>query len=378
MNIMLCFLYEPGGIIFVSNQVTPLSMSMSIVEDTCTEIVWSLSESSESSESKDNREIIKDHIESCCLLKKFTILCREGEGDGDGDELEMWAKETFKCVDVLLRKMKKDVLFVNDKFESISLHLPESLTSLVISNVCWCPTWPLEQVCAFLRDELGIRKLNICLSCIDPTWKSTNAHSVRELRKKIDELGMEVVSVNGLFSGRDENLFEDYGSFHEHFKQMIHYAHFLGAKYVIYGSASSKNIHARRIHEYGAYKRAHNMFASTFKELGAEAARFGITILIKPNANDCNYLMMQQQVEAMIGEIESDAVIEMPMRSPIICEMADLKLLELGCRFTDFDSFRRYLNPLVRFLLDGSSGQLFPVADVVDNAPNDDGQSGAT
>ena len=87
---------------------------------------------------------------------------------------------------------------------------------------------------------------------------------------------------------------------------------------------------------------------------------------------------LQQQVEAMIGEIECDAVKEMPMRSPIICEMADLKLLELGCRFVDFDSFRRYLNPLVRFLLDGSSGQLFPVADVVDNAPNDDGQSGAT
>jgi len=344
---MTHYILDKGGILILPQETITFSL-----DDKCTEVIWSYCciENGQDNDNNDNNDnnsneqmtTTKNLLESCCLLKKLTILSKT-----QNTELENWAHSTFPfAIFLFFPDFPNNSLLVFNGSENDTSQwkiITKPIFPSCISNVCWNNDWPLNEVCIFLKC-LGFTSLNVCFSRIDPKWKKINAHYVRDLRQVLDALGMSVMFVNGVFYGRNENLFEHYPTFFEHFKQMIHYSHLLGAKSILYGSANSKQIHARRIHEYGAYKRAHNTFSSTFKELGLLASTFDITIYIKPNEKPSNYLFLKQQVEAMIIEIDMDAVKEAPMRETE--SLVSFGFLEYDFKLANFESFKRYMTAL--------------------------------
>ena len=251
---------------------------------------------------------IKDAIESCCLLKSIIIVDYSGS-------LGEWL-QTFigilTCVNVI-NEVNTPTALIMDTFEVSSLTRDMSLP-FVVSSLCYEGSVIPECV----------KILNIC------DTSSLDIHGIRALRQDTIDRSVDIYSINGLFYGRKENVFHSSISFVEHFTKMIHFAGSLNTKSIIFGSASSKYIQVSQGYQYARYKDAHMTFGSTMDRLAKIAAKYNITIYIKPNKPEkgCNYLFDSDQVSAMVQHIACPNVKVGPMRDGVLNTYDDFQLLE--------------------------------------------------
>ena len=285
----------------------------------------------------------KEMIESCCLLESLELVVI---GDQMLDVDEEWLNDTipekWKIQQIPFQNtedfkaMTMTISWVNDQYVVKPF---DSLNSpLVISSLCLGMS--IDEI---VKAGGNYKSINMC-HCSNYTL-----HQIRALRRTLDAASISVESVNGLFFDRvSDNVFHKGAAFIEQFQKMIYFAQELGAKAIIYGGANSKYIHVSKSEEYVAYMNAHGIFTSAMKQMAASAEKCGITIYIKPNHENCNYLFANDQVSAMVTEIAHDSVKAGPIRDGIVTCYDTFDLLEYnGECFSDAESRLVFLNLLM-------------------------------
>ena len=284
----------------------------------------------------------KEMIESCCLLESLELVVI---GDQMLDTDEEWLNDTipekWKIEQIPFQnteKMTMTVSWVNDQYVVCPFLYPVNTQPLVISSLCLGMS--IDEI---VKADCNYKSINMC-HCSNYTL-----HQIRALRRALDAASISVESVNGLFFDRvSDNVFHKGAAFIEQFQKMIYFAQELGAKAIIYGGANSKYIHVSKSEEYVAYMNAHGIFTSAMKQMAASAEKCGITIYIKPNHENCNYLFANDQVSAMVTEIAHDSVKAGPIRDGIVTCYDTFDLLEYnGECFADAESRLVFLNLLM-------------------------------
>jgi hypothetical protein len=303
----------------------------------------------------------KDLIESCCLLQSihFVIVVFSNENGQEHEKETLFSSDIEWLNDIIPGKWKITTgmspqlqqsphsqqsmplaVYMNAELEQITLSVkplqrmnPE--LPLVVSSLCMPMPMPFAatRICV---SDLDIKYMNIC-HC-----SNFNLHQVRDLKRSLDAASIKVMSINGLFHDRSgDNVFHSNTCFVEQFQKMIHFAKELGATSIIYGGASSKYIHVSKCDEYTAYMKAHAIFVSGIQQLAKSAAKYGITIHVKPNIGidikPCNYLFADEQVAAMVAEINCDNVKAGPTRDGILTSYDTFELLEYDGTCFDHD-----------------------------------------
>jgi hypothetical protein len=256
------------------------------------------------------KQLIKDKIESCCLLVSIDILDWE-------HGLESWLPD----ISVFHLVGHRPVVYPDMSIWTTDYLLKD----VVVSNVCWPKA--LDQEMWYWLLSSGISRLNLALSM----YGRISVHEVRDLKSKLDAAGMTVFSLNAIFYGRTENLFADYYAYIQHFRKMLQFAKILGAKCVVYGSPSSKHVITSWANEYENYAKAHITFVKTMTELATIADTYDIDIYIKPNKNKsgCNYLFEQEHVDGMVNAIDHPRIKKGSMRESTITSFDTFHLVEV-------------------------------------------------
>ena len=281
------------------------------------------------------RDSIKEYIETFVLLEKLCVV------DVHHD-LREWVENT--CYGKFyLASEAFDVLLLPDFIPS-TIHEREN-KEIIISNVCWSPCNE-EEAWGFLKSK-GITKLNIALSMYGDNGYDVTF--VKGLRKRLDMVGMTVVSVNSVFYGTNENIFTSYDTYLQRFCQHLDFASILGAKYIIYGSATSKNVCIPKYKTLTTYSQAYTHFAKVMKMLADVAKKYDIKIYIKPNKKNCNFIFDEQHATDIVGAIEHENVLKGTVRCdklPFTC-FDTFTLVEFPTRLTDY---KCYLDQTLRSL----------------------------
>jgi hypothetical protein len=253
---------------------------------------------------------IQDAIESCCLLKSLVVF------DTSTDIVE-WLTSTFDKSMWTFHQVIIEELPVSLNLQTLDVQplTRDKSIPLAISSQCWGYTNTVPH---------DIKHVNIAHA------SQMTIHDIRAFKRNKYS---QVLSLNGLFFNRNENVFQkDKHLFIEQFTKMIHFAKELGAKSVIYGSASSKFIHIARSLEFQAFAKGNDTFISSMIHIGKIAAQNGITIYIKPNQNEptvCNFMSTDLEVADMIINIGLPNVKQAAMRNGLIMRYGnDFELLE--------------------------------------------------
>lgn len=103
--------------------------------------------------------------------------------------------------------------------------------NIIISNL----TWNNEDEALNILSDLKINKIECAPSKID-TWDNLNIKRITSYKNKINQLGIDVYSLQSLFYNTGiKSLLETDGVI-EHFKKLIEYSEVLGAKILVFGS----------------------------------------------------------------------------------------------------------------------------------------------
>jgi hypothetical protein len=285
------------------------------------------------------KENIKAKIEICCLVESVVVI-----DTNDEHGLSEWVETT--CSGKFQFVSQDDVLIVPNFFPP-PLKIEQNLNheNIVVSNVCW-PTNCDEEMWQVLKGY-GISKLNIALS----KYQNVDVHFVKSLKKKLDNAGMSVHSINSIFYGTRLNMFDDIQPYIQQFCRYLDFAHILGAKYIIYGSSSSKFLTtAEKKHVYSKYQEAYEYFSKTINTLANIAEKYSIKIYVKPNKS-CNFLFESQHVEDIVNVINHPNVVAGPLRDEFIpfqkfTGSDDFWLLEFAPR-----NNKQYINRILSYFL---------------------------
>lgn len=255
-----------------------------------------------------DEQIDQEYIESCCLLKSFTAIfigCDACSCDWLSNvNVRVIQLELPDASEALADAWSLDV----STLELTPIPKRRKDVELVISSMCM-GSGPTHPTCT-----------NICLAqCSQMT-----VHEIRRLRDALNGAGIKVVALNGLFYSRFDNIFHSTSHFVEQFRKMTHFAEILGATKLIYGSKQSKHVSVSMSEEYPSYLNAHVAFTNIVRSLANEGS---VQIYIKPNKGG-NYLFDEDQVSAMIAEINHEKVKQGPMRNGILNQYEDFDLLE--------------------------------------------------
>jgi hypothetical protein len=255
-----------------------------------------------------DEQIDQEYVESCCLLKSFTAIFI----GGDACSCDWLSNVDVRVIHLELPAADAAAWSLDvSTLEFTPIPKCREDVELVISSMCIgsCPLSTTVQP-----------GTNICLAqCSQMT-----VHEIRRLRDSLNDAGIKVVALNGLFYSRFDNIFHSTSHFVEQFRKMSHFAEILGASKLIYGSKQSKHVSVSMSEEYPSYLNAHVAFTNIVRSLADEGSA---QIYIKPNKGG-NYLFDEDQVSAMIAEINHEKVKQGPMRNGILNQYEDFDLLE--------------------------------------------------
>lgn len=240
-------------------------------------------------DSNDKKDDMKSKIEECCLIEKIEVI-------DTSPYLVPWLEDTFP--DKFVFHMGGEYPILLPSFMICSMGEKKTHINSV-SNVCWNPKHDIE-MWNYLK-YIGINDLNIALSM----YGDVNVHFVKNLRKKLDDNEMKVLSINAIFFNRRENFNENFGLFIIHFRKMIEFASILGAKYIIYGSSSSKFINTNVFENYVNIQKAKCYFTHAMNSICDIAEKYKIGIILKPNT-DSNFLKTNDEVFEIVKEINRE------------------------------------------------------------------------
>jgi len=248
----------------------------------------------------DNCEKLKEILESFCLLKSLDIV-------DTTHNLREWVESIGGTLHLVGHKTH--VRIPGFQEENVQ-ELPSDKTRIIVSNVCW--DGKDNDMFEFLQEK-GINEVNVALSVCS---SNINVHNVRELKKKFDEKGIKVVSLNAIYyTIPDVSIFNSFEKYVLHFKKYIHFASILEATYIIYGSSSSKCVHTSKKTEYEYYKYAYDLFKNTLKQIGTLAKDYNIKIILKANTRG-NFIFEDSHAQDMVGLIDCENVTCGPSRPP--------------------------------------------------------------
>lgn len=287
----------------------------------------------------EKKEEIKSKIEECCLIDKIDVI------DKNSDLVE-WLENIFD--NKFTFHIGGDYPISLPSFNII--HGPCLESKNVVSNVCWNPKNDLH-MWEWLK-SINICDLNIALSM----YGDVNVHFVKNMRKQLDHYSMQVNSINAIFYNRRENFNENYGLFIVHFRKMIEFARILGAKYIIYGSTSSKFINTSQFESYVNKQKARCYFICAMNTICDIASKHNIEIIIKPNINS-NFMTTNDEVLELIEEIKRDNLHMGNNRAHQVVSHRHFNLVEFNgsSLFNSIDSIKNYIAHLL-FCELGSSG----------------------
>lgn len=282
----------------------------------------------------------KELIESCCMLKELTIF-----HNGSEDEvLNQWLSElenvqyTVNNYGLLNSDPDGGVTYSLDIIKNVISEIKKvDADHFVVSSMCF-HDYKKESLISLVN--AGVKFINVANA------SNLHKHNISVLKSLLDEVGLATKLMNGLFYKRSENIFENDILFVEQFRKMIHFATILNASHILYGSSNSKNVTTPISKQYVAYTSAHTRFAGIFRVLSNINKE--ITIIVKPNIG--NYLFTEEQVVAMVNEIDCVNVQAGDMRKGILSSFHDFDLLEYdGSCFEDpLGTFLMFLGYLFR------------------------------
>lgn len=319
----------------------------------------------------------KEYLESCCLLKSVTLFIIDGNG-GNDDAASM-IEESLATLNLShskiyhLQRPRNDMfkshaeykafqeefenendalvdttcmyespvkwlldlaMYLQDVAEIVPIH-KRTHVKLVVSTMCFMPSQmppslpPHVNICLAHASKMTIhdvRSINASNASNDESNASNDESNASNDKSNASN---QIVALNGLFFGRNDNVFHSTSHFVEQFRKMAHFAKLLGATNLIYGSTPSKTISVSMSKEYPSYLNAHIAFSNVMRSIAREHP--GLTIYIKPNKKEsgCNYLFDDDQVTAMVAEINCENIKQGPMRrDQILTAYEDFDLLE--------------------------------------------------
>jgi sugar phosphate isomerase/epimerase len=172
---------------------------------------------------------------------------------------------------------------------------------------------------------LNIEKVNLALTVDDGSWNNINRKKILDIKRQWS--GIEIFSLNALFYNKTANIFTNPAAFLAQFKRVIEYAYILGAKYLIYGSTSSKYLMYKKVDKQESFVAAEASFISTMFDIAEYSCTHGIKIIIKPN-KDSNFLNDDHYVRRIVDAINHPFIIAGTARCHLCTTHEDFNLME--------------------------------------------------
>lgn len=300
---------------------------------------------------------VQEKLESACLLKHLTVLVKPE----DHEDLLAWIKETLP--DTCARK-----IVICDRFQWFSEHgeptEPLLRSSLIaFPDTCFCHSEPIVNMARRLKD-CGVKHMAVDLGA----RRMHTRHTIADLRRQLDTLDMSVLCVVNTFESHSVKM-GDMGNFMSRFKVSLSHASTLGARYLLFNDAESRNISATKNKEYEAYQNGHVQFIAAFSKLAEFASRLEppVTIVIEPVGN---YLGTLEEVRVMVDHIQQPNLVAChAMSAGATLLDPDSIVFHPSFNVADHASFSAYLTAFLSCL----RLELSTVSEVGDDGPDHEG-----
>ena len=242
-------------------------------------------------------EAIKETIESCCLLETLEVYSFYNK------EIEEWTRSlNGEFIEIAPNEptCNKSLVFLG------STDFSKSIDTLAISNMCWNPK--VDPSAFRILQLKGIKYINLT-----PTWYGKwfdiHRHFISAKLNELQSFDLAVLSINGIFYDRTENIFGDHHNYIEHFRKAVDYALILDAQYIIQGTSPCKIPQKSKYEEYRAFQQAHIVFVNTMQNMAEylEKKRSNLRIVLK-SSSQTNYLTENLHVSGMVARIDRDNI----------------------------------------------------------------------
>lgn len=242
-------------------------------------------------------------LENCCLIEEIKIVT---------------TSENKPILTKWVTAMNVPFQFIDAN--QFRVYFDDKLPN-VYSSLLW------KKRSEYIAHSKMIKNINITFTADGTYWDKIDKRYIKNLKQYWNDLGKTIFSINAPFYNIQANIFNSYNEYIVQFKRVIEYAYLLGAKYIIYGSSSSKFLQYKTINKYESYQKAHVIFMNTMKQLGDYAKMFDITIIVKPNTTG-NYILQEDHAEDIVNAINHENIIAGKKRGFVCTSFRDFNLFE--------------------------------------------------
>ena len=196
---------------------------------------------------------------------------------------------------------KKDIL------EDIKNYIEDALKvniNLAISNIAWNKE-DNKKVYEFLKKN-NINYLEIAPTKIVEDKPYDNLEVAKnEIKKLKNEYGIDICSMQSIWFGRVENIFEskeNFNSLIDYTKKAIDFAHTINCNNLVFGCPKNRNI--------TNYEKDYPKALKFFKSVGEYALEKGVVIAIEPNPTiyNTNFLNYTKDAIEFVKEINLESI----------------------------------------------------------------------
>lgn len=175
-----------------------------------------------------------------------------------------------------------------------------------VSHIAWSPEEEADAL--VLLKENGIHQMEVAPGRIWPDLGQATASSIKEGMRRLEQAGVQISGFQAILFGKpDLLLFDDSRrpGLLDYLKRLAEIAAHSGAGYLVFGAPKN-----RWIPEGLDRHRANEISMDFMKELGACAAKLGVTFGIEANpaAYGCNFCTHVHQVAHLVRAVDSPGI----------------------------------------------------------------------
>jgi len=172
---------------------------------------------------------------------------------------------------------------------------------LAISNIAW-ENSELDNHLKLIK-ELGCHGVEIAPSCIWPEPETTSKETRAAFKKKVNDLGLEVVGLHALLYTRpDLEIFgtaEKSEETAEYLEKLFELCQDLGGKTLIYGSPRSRRLQGRD------YSEAFDMAESFFRGVAQRAEKYNVVLCIEPlSEKETDFIKSSEEGASLVERVD--------------------------------------------------------------------------